>query len=178
MGVTGSFASVVKSIERFQNIFLAVVGLLMVLVGLSSMDLFSFFGKRKDRNVGATSPILFAAAYLSRLIGHITTVIVETKSASAFFPAGLLLGFIPCGLLYTALIAAAGAGAASESRLEGFLHGFLLLLLFGIGTAPALFVVGGVVSLRSEQLRVRLYRAAAMMMVLAGVLYVYRAIRH
>jgi uncharacterized protein len=46
---------------------------------------------------------------------------------------GLLLGLLPCGLLYSALIAAAARGGA--------LDGAAALALFGIGTAPALLGV-------------------------------------
>ena len=46
---------------------------------------------------------------------------------------GLLLGLLPCGLLYSALIAAAARG--------GFINGAVALALFGIGTAPALLGV-------------------------------------
>jgi uncharacterized protein len=44
--------------------------------------------------------------------------------------AGLLLGFLPCGLSYSAVIAATARG--------GPLSGAVALALFGLGTAPAL----------------------------------------
>ncbi len=43
---------------------------------------------------------------------------------------GLMLGFLPCGFLYAALIAAAATGSA--------LAGSLAMLAFGLGTVPAL----------------------------------------
>ncbi len=46
---------------------------------------------------------------------------------------GLFLGFLPCGLLYSALIAAVARG--------GPLEGAAALALFGLGTAPALLGV-------------------------------------
>jgi sulfite exporter TauE/SafE len=49
------------------------------------------------------------------------------------FLTGLFLGVLPCGLLYSALIAAAARGGAFE--------GAAALALFGIGTAPALLGV-------------------------------------
>ena len=49
------------------------------------------------------------------------------------FATGLFLGLLPCGLLYSALIAAAARGGALE--------GAAALALFGIGTAPALLGV-------------------------------------
>ena len=49
------------------------------------------------------------------------------------FAIGLVLGLLPCGLLYSAVIAAVARG--------GPLEGALALLLFGLGTAPALLGV-------------------------------------
>ena len=49
------------------------------------------------------------------------------------FPTGLFLGLLPCGLIYSALIAAAARGGAAD--------GAAALALFGIGTAPALLGV-------------------------------------
>ena len=46
------------------------------------------------------------------------------------FATGLFLGLLPCGLLYSAVIAAVARGGALE--------GALALALFGLGTAPAL----------------------------------------
>jgi hypothetical protein len=46
------------------------------------------------------------------------------------FATGLFLGLLPCGLLYSALIAAVARGGAVE--------GAAALALFGLGTAPAL----------------------------------------
>jgi sulfite exporter TauE/SafE len=50
------------------------------------------------------------------------------------FALGLLLGFLPCGLLYAALAAAAAAGSA--------LGGALAMAAFAAGTVPALLGVG------------------------------------
>ncbi len=49
------------------------------------------------------------------------------------FAIGLFLGLLPCGLLYSAVIAAVARG--------GPLEGALALALFGLGTAPALLGV-------------------------------------
>jgi sulfite exporter TauE/SafE len=47
---------------------------------------------------------------------------------------GVLLGFLPCGLLYAALVAAAAS--------PGPTMGAVLMLAFGLGTVPALVLVG------------------------------------
>jgi uncharacterized protein len=50
------------------------------------------------------------------------------------YPLGVVLGFLPCGFLYAALATAAASGST--------LLGILGMLSFGIGTVPALAVVG------------------------------------
>ena len=47
---------------------------------------------------------------------------------------GVALGFLPCGLLYAALASSAASGSA--------ILGGLGMLAFGLGTVPALVVVG------------------------------------
>jgi uncharacterized protein len=47
---------------------------------------------------------------------------------------GMILGFLPCGLVYSALVIAAATGKP--------LAGALALISFGLGTAPALLALG------------------------------------
>jgi hypothetical protein len=51
------------------------------------------------------------------------------------FALGLLWGWLPCGLVYAALVAAAAAGGA--------LQGATFMACFGLGTLPALLALGG-----------------------------------
>ena len=50
------------------------------------------------------------------------------------YPLGLALGFLPCGILYAALAAAAATGSP--------LYGALAMFCFGLGTVPSLVAVG------------------------------------
>ena len=172
VGMTGSFVGVVGPIERFQNIALCLVGIAMIIMALS---LGGWMPLPRGRGQGAegrgnNDPI---TCFINRVVKYIS----GARTVGAYFPMGLILGFVPCGLLYTALIAAAGAGVGARNQAEGFLHGMLLLLLFGIGTSPALFLFGKIVSMKSEWLRGKLYRASALTMIVMGILFVYRAIR-
>lgn len=162
MGFTGSFAGVIHPVENFQNILMAAIGALMVCMGLA---------------VGGWLPI---AAGRGRCgwgrIGSLIGFVADSGSVGAFFPIGLVLGFIPCGMSYTAFIAAAGAGVRAGSPVEGFLRGALMLLLFGLGTAPALLLLGKIVSVLGQSTRLRLYRASSIAMIAAGAIFFYRAV--
>ena len=167
MGITGSFAGVVRSIEGFQNMTMAAIGLMMVTMGIASSGLFSF-SRGGDCRKGV-------AAALSDAVSRMIRFISGTHSAGSFYAIGMATGFIPCGLLYTAYIAAAGAGSSSHSQAEGWLKGMQMLFLFGLGTTPALLLIGHVASLKSEWVRRRFSRVAAACMIVAGGVLIYRS---
>lgn len=83
-----------------------------------------------------------AATSLGTLYGGIiargAAVLLRGEPGSYRGPRGLLLGlvlgFLPCGFLYAALMAAAATGQP--------LAGTLAMIGFGIGTLPALVTVG------------------------------------
>lgn len=164
MGLTGSFSGVIRPIEGFQHLALAAAGVAMIVMGLA---------------LGRWLPLMKSLNSVSRLSGFVAAalrLISGSRTSGAYFPMGLVMGFIPCGLLYTALIAAAGIGASAANWTEGLLRGGLLLLLFGIGTSPAMFILGRIVSAKSGWLRNSLYRGSAVAMVVMGIIFVYRAV--
>lgn len=68
-----------------------------------------------------------------RLIARLTRHI-DRRSVTGGYLLGLVLGLLPCGLLYGAIAAAATGG-------DG-LRGALAMLCFGLGTVPMLMVIG------------------------------------
>lgn len=71
----------------------------------------------------------FAAGWMNRL----SPMFRQTTGLSGYL-LGIALGFLPCGLLYSALLLAGAAGSWQA--------GALGMLLFSIGTMPALLAVG------------------------------------
>jgi len=163
MGLIGSFVNVIRAIERFQNITMALIGLLMIAVGLSIAGVIPF-AKRLEG--GGVQGFIIKAM----------KVISEGKTVGAYFPMGIVLGFIPCGLLYTAFMAAAGVGASSETQIKGFLKGMIMLFLFGLGTIPSLFLLGYIVTIKVEWIRTKLYKASALLIIIIGLIFTYRAL--
>ncbi|MBE9063975.1 sulfite exporter TauE/SafE family protein [cf. Phormidesmis sp. LEGE 11477] len=79
---------------------------------------------------------------------------------------GLLWGLIPCGFLYTGQLRA----AATQSPVGGA----AVMLAFGLGTAPAMVVVGMTASRLSQDRRSQLFRLGGWITVAIGTLLLLR----
>lgn len=73
-------------------------------------------------------------SWWSRSLGHWARPLFSSPTGLRGWALGVMLGFIPCGLLYAALAAAAASGDA--------MTGALAMLAFAAGTVPALVAVG------------------------------------
>lgn len=89
-------------------------------------------------------------------------------SRTGVFVAGILTGFLPCGLVYSFLALA----AASTSVWKGP----LIMAAFGLGTIPVMLATGAGLTMASLKLRQRLMKAAAFCVIITGVLTVGRGI--
>ena len=106
-------------------------------------------------------------------VGHTTCLaagmfktFLTGKSSTQVFLAGLLTGFLPCGLLYGML------ALAASTRNVGW--GALLMACFGLGTTPLMMLLGSGSSLLTFASRKYLYQAAAWCVVVAGVVSLAR----
>jgi uncharacterized protein len=153
----------------------AVAGLVGGLVEMAG----SLFGLQR-----AASVVAGAVLVLEALLGLAGTGPLASTKAGRFFSRvsatlgrrvpghpfglGLLLGLLPCGLLYSALIGAVSRG--------GPLGGALALFVFGIGTAPALLGL----SLADELLarhHALLDRLTRVFLLAMGVWFVWTGVR-
>jgi sulfite exporter TauE/SafE len=98
------------------------------------------------------------------------------RSSVAYLPLGLLLGLLPCGPVYTGLVASARAGMTGQTALEGFLSGMVLMLAFGIGTLPSLLFIGKLASLGWLKSRESVYKIGSVLMILVGIYFVVNGI--
>lgn len=96
--------------------------------------------------------------------------------AGVYYPMGVALGFIPCGLVYSVLVTAARGGMEARSALMGLFEGGFLMLLFGAGTVAPLAAFGRVVSLIGSKTRRRLYRLSAVFVIAMGAIFLMRAL--
>lgn len=78
--------------------------------------------------------VLGAAAPQAGMIQRLAAPLASSRHPAARYALGVVLGFLPCGLIYGALGAAAGTGS--------ILQGTLGMAAFSLGTLPALIAVG------------------------------------
>lgn len=88
------------------------------------------------RNGGLLRPIERGGAALWRRIAPLLRGVVPAHTPVRAFGAGLLWGWLPCGLVYAQLSVAAAAGSA--------VNGAAVMAAFGLGTLISLSVLGTV----------------------------------
>ncbi len=155
MGLFGSFVNVAGRMAGWQDVVAVLAGLLMVAMGLGAALQSLWVKSAEGRLAGRV------LAAVRRLAGH--------EAPVRAYPLGLVLGFLPCGLSYSAFAAAAATGSP--------VAGMAIALAFGAGTLPALLLAGAVVSALSFRARGLLQRAGGGLVALLGVLFVLRGLR-
>jgi hypothetical protein len=93
--------------------------------------------------------------------------LMRTRSPRESFFAGLILGIHPCGLIFAMLLSAAATGSP--------VSGALILLVFGVGTSPALLsvAIAGWYGRKRLQSRRFTYLAAGLIAI-SGIIFMLR----
>ncbi len=131
-----------------------IIGALMILLVLIPLNKLGSFR--------LTKPVYKVVAWLKETLG----ASFKKKTTDAFLTIGFLNGFLPCGLVYMALL-----GATASAGPTG---GFLFMLIFGLGTIPLMtFAVffGKVVKSSFKQ---KIQRLVPVFVVLIGLLFILR----
>ncbi|MCZ8122538.1 MAG: sulfite exporter TauE/SafE family protein [Magnetospirillum sp.] len=106
-----------------------------------------------------------AGAWLGRKVRPL----LESPGPGRGFALGLALGLLPCGFLYAALAAAAGAGGAAQ--------GALAMAGFALGTVPSLLVVGFAGAMAAKRWRAALAALAPGLLAINAALLFWMAWR-
>jgi uncharacterized protein len=154
MGLTGSFVNTAGRLAGLQNAVAVLAGLAMVVMGLGAAGVAGWVERLERR---AASRVLRAVR-----------AVLEGGGSGRFYALGLLIGFLPCGLSYSAFVGAAATG--------GLAQGLLFALAFALGTVPALLLVGGASTLLSARTRGFLHRLAGVAVMAVGALFVARGL--
>lgn len=87
----------------------------------------------------------------------------------AALPLGLIMGFLPCGFLYAMAITAAQSASPKT--------GAITMLMFGLGTAPSLFLFGSAAQWLGTRARAWMLRIAGAMVALMGCYNLFRHLK-
>jgi len=166
MGAAGSFTRIAAHIESVQKGAMCFAGLLVLLMGFAMVGWLPL-GRMFGSNVRA-----------GRMLTRAFQRMAESKAFFAYLPIGLLLGLLPCGPVYTALLGAVRAGMEIETVSGSILLGAVLMLAFGAGTVPALFIVAKLTDMGWVRFRDRLYQIGGILMIGVGIYFIVGAIRY
>jgi sulfite exporter TauE/SafE len=166
VAAAGAFTMVAAHIERVQKGVMVFAGTLIVLMGFAMagwLPVARIFGDQ-------TSP----GRWISRGFGKL----LKIKSTIVYLPLGLLLGLLPCGPVYTALLGAARTGMEAPAIYHGVFAGMGLMTAFGLGTVPALFLVAKLADMGWLKSRDIIYKVGAVLIILVGIFFIIKAIRY
>jgi sulfite exporter TauE/SafE len=97
-----------------------------------------------------------------RLMAPLRARLLPVHGVDGAVRMGLLWGFLPCGLVYSALALSLGSGGA--------VAGALMMLAFGAGTLPAVVLLGALANrMTASAANPLLRRFAGVVMILSGI---------
>lgn len=152
--VFGYLGSVISFSKVSTGYFYFIVGIVMVLMGLSLMGKIKFL----------TS--LESMLSTNTLIKPLFSKLIHSKSFASFYGLGILNGFLPCGLVYFFAISAAATSSA--------LWGAVTMFIFGLSTIPSLLGFGFIIGfLKSGNFREVMIKVASILIILYGLYTAY-----
>ncbi|MHA7863542.1 sulfite exporter TauE/SafE family protein [Flagellimonas marinaquae] len=93
---------------------------------------------------------------------------LQKKTPDTFLTIGFLNGFLPCGLVYMALLGAVAMG----SPLEGGLY----MMIFGLGTVPLMSAVVYSKGMFSGPIKAKIQKLIPVFVVIIGILFIIRGL--
>jgi len=150
LGLVGSKIALAGA-QQVVSIVLGVVIIIAVLL------------PQKYKNFFAQHPVIQKLAHpLKSNIG----VLFSKGTFSAMFLIGILNGFLPCGLVYVALAGAIASGDA--------ISGSAVMILFGLGTVPAMFAASVFGKFINIGIRTKIRKAVPVLAIILGVIFILR----
>lgn len=154
VGGFGAMASDLAALRHAQSVLQVIAGLFMVAMGLYLGGW--WYGMNRLERLGGR---------VWKLVEPVGRKLLPVQRPSQALVMGLVWGWLPCGMVYSALIWSISAGSAVD--------GALLLLSFGLGTLPNLFAMGVVAGkLTSFLRRPAVMHLAGSLVVVIGLFYI------
>jgi len=163
--VVGTLLGAIGSVLDFDAArpwVMVIAGVFMIVLGLGMTGRFPWALKLTPRPPKA---LITAVSRLRRK----ATAAGEESEGTLVVPIafGLLTGLMPCAPLQAAELVAATSGSA--------LYGGVVMLAFGLGTAPLLLIFGTASSMVPTAWKQRLHSALAIVVIISGLIFLNRA---
>lgn len=155
VGVLGSIVALGGRLSGFQDFLSVGAGILMILMGLG---MFGWKFLKLDL------PSLAGTGWFR----HLFQRALRLPPALKTFGVGLLNGWLPCGMVYS--------GAAIAAETGNPLQGALTMAAFGLGTLPAMFLLGGIAFQLGSDVRARLRKLGALLLIAVGAMTLWRGL--
>ena len=133
-----------------------IVGVLMVVIVLIPVHTFNKYNFSK--------PIYQIISRVKSSLGQA----LKKKSADTFLTIGFLNGFLPCGLVYMAVIASIATQSAAQSS--------LYMVLFGLGTIPLMTTAIYLGKFLNTTVKRRIQKASPGFVIVIGALFIVRGL--
>ena len=133
-------------------------GGLMIFLGLVLLKVLPLPGFLTFLSTGPTS-------FWKRLLPPL----LQSQRLGSKMALGLATGFLPCGLSWAMIV--------KSATTENLGAGFLTMMSFGLGTVPALFLIGFSASFLSLQTRLLGERVAAVAVIVMGLILIFKGAR-
>lgn len=152
--IGGKLAKTSLPVVGAQQVMAVVAGVMMLYIGFNSLGILRFKWLNKPGGEGLFSSML--------------RQFINSRGLGPFLLAGVFTGFLPCGLVYAAL-------AKTMTTADPF-RGWLSMLVFGLGTIPAMTALGCGTTFLSKTMQTRIVKLAAVFVILLGAMTIYRGI--
>ena len=140
----------------FQQRISILIGVLMIVMILIPVRIFNKYNFSK--------PLYSAVGKVKSGLGKL----LKQKSNKALFSIGILNGFLPCGMVYMALVGAMAGGTS--------LDGAFYMALFGLGTIPLMTMAVYLGNFLSLNVRAKIQKAVPIFVVVIGLLFITRGL--
>lgn len=143
-------------IGEYQQNFSIFVGVVMLFTGLLSVFRISVFDLQL--------PIFRGVNKLKSILGKQ----LHSKGTFSVFFIGFLNGFLPCGLVYTALFSALATANIPDT--------ILYMICFGVGTAPLMIAFIYLGNFLSASVRKYIQKAIPFFLIIIAILFIIRGL--
>jgi sulfite exporter TauE/SafE len=151
----------------WQALLAIIAGLLLVWQSLHALGLKLSLRLKSTHDRSITPISLHNPSLACRAARNFRALLTGPDWLNVFL-AGILTGFLPCGLVYSFLALAASCNNAGEA--------WLTMTIFGIGTVPLMVLTGVGSGLLSFTARQKIWRLAAICVLVTGLVSISRGI--